>query len=129
MKPKKTDNSQSELFRNRLRNQLNPKHEMFILSETFPWNIAESELDDLHSDSAFGQPPKPIRLMVGLLLLQHMHNLSDEGVVRAWVENPYWQFFCGYDFLQWDFPVDSSSLTRWRKRIGPELIKVCNAMT
>ena len=45
--------------------------------------------------------------MVGLLLLQYMQNLSDEAVVRAWVENPYWQYFCGYDFIQWDLPIDS----------------------
>ena len=49
-----------------------------------------------------------------------MYGLSDEKVIAAWVENPYWQAFTGYDFLQWGLPVHSSSLTRWRKRIGLE---------
>jgi IS5 family transposase len=31
---------------------------------------------------------------------------------------PYHQYFCGYDHFQWQLPIDSSSLTRWRKRIG-----------
>jgi IS5 family transposase len=67
--------------------------------------------------------------MVGLLLLQYLHNLSDEAVVRSWVENPYWQYFCGYDFIQWDLPIDSSSLTNWRKRLGPERLEKILAMT
>jgi IS5 family transposase len=49
-----------------------------------------------------------------------MFAVSDERVVEAWVENPYWQAFCGYDFLQWELPVHPTSLTRWRQRVGPE---------
>ena len=61
-------------------------------------------------------------------MLQHMGGLSDESVVEKWVENPYWQYFCGYDFLQWEVPIDPSSLTRWRKRIGEEgLEKILSA--
>jgi IS5 family transposase len=55
--------------------------------------------------------------MVGLVMLQNMFNLSDTAVVKYWVENPYWQFFCGFDYLQWKFPIDPSSLTRFRQRI------------
>src|SRR5690349_23186552 len=36
-------------------------------------------------------PLKPIRLMVGLLMLAHLGGLSDEQLVEKWVENPYWQ--------------------------------------
>ncbi len=52
------------------------------------------------------------------MMLQHMEGLSDEKVVQRWVENPYWQFFCGYDTLQWTPPINPSSLTLWRKRLG-----------
>jgi len=76
----------------------------------------EEELGFEYNDGP-GQAPKPVRLMVGLMMLQHMHGLSDEVVVQQWVQNPYWQYFCGYDVLQWDFPIDPSSLTRWRKRL------------
>jgi len=67
--------------------------------------------------------------MVGLLLLQHLHSLSDEQVVRGFVENPYWQFFCGYDFLQWEFPINPSSLTRFRNRIGSEAMHKILSLT
>jgi IS5 family transposase len=120
MKADSIDNRQNDLFRGRLSNELNPKNELLILGRMIFWNDLESEFSDLyHSDASLGgQPPKPIRLMIGLLLLQHLHNLSDEQVVRGWVENPYWQHFCGYDFLQWEFPINPSSLTRFRKRLG-----------
>ena len=42
-----------------------------------------------------GRPGVPIRLMAGLHLLKRTHGLSDENVVKGWVENPYWQHFCG----------------------------------
>jgi IS5 family transposase len=130
MKPQKIDNSQLDLFKNRLSNQLNPKHELFILADKIAWETLEQEFSTLYPDNGKGgQPPKPVRLMVGLLLLQYMHNLSDEQVVRAWVENPYWQYFCGYDLLQWRFPIDSSSLTNWRKRLGPDRMEKILALT
>lgn len=130
MKPLKIDNNQNELFKNRLSNQLNPKHEMFILSSMIPWERLEEEFSDMHVDGVNGgQPPKPVRLIAGLLLLQHMHNLSDDLVVRTWVENPYWQYFCGYDYLEWQFPVDPSSLTRWRNRLGKERMEKILSLT
>jgi IS5 family transposase len=58
--------------------------------------------------------------MVGLSYLQHTFNLSDEAVVQRWIENPYWQWFCGCEYFQHELPCDPSSLTRWRKRLGPE---------
>lgn len=112
--------SQSDLFSPRLSNILNPRREMMVLEKMVNWDELEQEFSGcyLSNYSKGGCPPKPIRLMVGLLLLQHMHSLSDELVVERWVENPYWQYFCGYDLLQWKMPIDPSSLTRFRNRIG-----------
>jgi len=96
-----------------------------------PWGDLEIEFADLYqsNSSVGGQPPKPIRLMIGILLLQHLHNLSDEQVVRGWVENPYWQHFCGYDFLQWNFPINPSSLTRFRNRLGSTRLEKILSLT
>jgi IS5 family transposase len=119
MKPNKIKTEQSELFINRLSSQLNPKDPLFILAHQIEWAIFENAFGARYSDGP-GQPPKPIRLMVGLMILQHMHGISDEQVVQQWVQNPYWQYFCGYDYLQWEVPADPSSMTRWRKRLGEE---------
>jgi IS5 family transposase len=128
MKPEKINTAQSELFKSRLSSQLNPKDPLFILSHQINWSFFEEECGVLYSDGS-GQPPKPIRLMVGLMMLQHMNGLSDEQVVYQWVQNPYWQYFCGYDYLQWELPCDPTSMTRWRKRLGPENLEKVLAQT
>lgn len=128
MKPSKISTSQSELFQNRLSNQLNPKDPLFILSGQIQWSFFE-ELFGRNFKDGSGQPPKPIRLMVGLMMLQHMKGLSDEEVVAQWIQNPYWQYFCGYDYLQWSLPCDPSSLTRWRDRIGEKGLEEILAQT
>lgn len=119
MKAQKINTSQDDLFKTRLSSQLNPRDPLFILSHQINWAVFE-EVFGVHFPAGPGQPPKPIRLIVGLLMLEHMHGLSDDQVVLQWVQNPYWQYFCGYDHLQWQLPVDSSSLTRWRARLGQE---------
>lgn len=124
MRPKIITNHQENLFKDRLSNQLNLKHELIALSKLIPWDSLEEEFADIcPGDGNAGRPATPVRLIVGLLLLQYLHNLSDENVVRMWVENPYWQYFCGYDYLQWELPINPSSLTRWRKRLGAENCK------
>jgi IS5 family transposase len=119
MRPKKTDTRQDLLFHSRLSTQLNPKHPLYVLGEALPWTLVEEHFSPLFNDIP-GCPPKPVRLMVGLFMLAHMEGLSDESVVSHWVENPYWQYFCGFDHLQWSMPIDPSSMVRWRKRLGQE---------
>lgn len=127
-KPKKINAIQDDLFRNRLTNQLNPKHPLFILANLIDWDSLDVHLSSYY-ESEVGHPPKPTRLMAGLMMLQHMEALSDEMVVQKWVENPYWQAFCGYDFFQWEFPIHPTSLTRWRARLGTDGIDKILACT
>ncbi|HSX13339.1 MAG TPA: IS5 family transposase [Chlamydiales bacterium] len=116
MKPRPIRQDQDLLFQFRLSEQLNPKHELLQLANAIEWHLLEAEFLPLFTAGA-GHPPLPIRLACGLMILQHMFNLSDERVVEVWIENPYWQAFCGYDFLQWELPAHPTSLTHWRKRI------------
>ena len=71
-----------------------------------------------HYNQDWGRPAKPIRLMVGLLMLQHMYNLSDEMLVSRWKENPYFQYFCGCDYFQHRLPINPTSLIKFRRRIS-----------
>lgn len=119
MLPKPTNHDQGELFSPRLSKQLNPHHPILLLGDLIEWEVFEKEFAGFfHGET--GAPAKPSRLMVGIFMLQHMSGVSDEEVVKVWVENPYWQLFCGYDYLQWKFPVHPSSLSRWRTRLGKE---------
>ncbi|GHT99462.1 hypothetical protein FACS1894126_5710 [Alphaproteobacteria bacterium] len=117
MVPEKTETRQSHLFLASLMDQLDKGHPLQRLGAVIDWESLENELKSLFTPLK-GHPPKPIRLMVGLLMIQHMDGISDEEVVKKWVENPYWQSFCGYSEFQWKFPIDPSSLTRWRHRLG-----------
>jgi len=119
MKPKIPEKrDQGELFRSRLEQILNRKHPLFILANQILWSVFDQKFGPLYSEK--GRPGKSTRLMVGLHYLKHAFNESDETVVARLLENPYWQYFCGFEYFIHRLPVDPSSLTRWRHRIGPE---------
>ena len=117
MKPKSSSSAkQGNLLFPDLMSQLNPKHPLLLLAQKLPWALFEKEY--AHFYSPVGRPAKPIRLMVGLLLLRQIENLSDERLVEAWVQNPYHQAFCGVERFQWALPCDPTDLVYFRKRIG-----------
>jgi IS5 family transposase len=124
MRPSKPDpKDPDDLFRARLSQQLDPRHPLVRLAGLLDWGVLEARFGQLYHPQV-GRPGIPIRLMVGLSYLQHTFRLSDEEVVARWVENPYWQYFCGFDYLQLALPIDPSSLVRWRHRIGQDGIEL-----
>ena len=121
MQPKNTREN-PDLFRMRLDQFIDMKHELVILADKIEWSVFEKHFGAYYVDKK-GRPGSPVRLMVGLHYLKHAFNESDESVVYGFVENPYWQYFCGYDYFQKSLPIDPSSLTRFRKRIGSKGIE------
>jgi len=116
-KPKQRTFQQPLMGSMRLDLALDMGHELVKLAGVIPWDRLAEEFDPLYCADN-GRPALPIRLMAGLHFLKHMEGLSDEAVVDRWVENPYWQFFCGEEFFQHALPIDPSQMTRWRKRVG-----------
>lgn len=53
-----------------------------------------------------GRKATPVRKIIGCMILKQMHNLGDEAFVDRWIENPYWQYFCGETFFQYEQPFD-----------------------
>jgi transposase, IS5 family len=127
MGPKPTMPSSGDLYRSRLDQILDQRHELFRLATLIDWDRFDQEFGRFYRP--LGRPAKPTRLMVGLSYLQHTFNLSDEAVVQRWIENPYWQWFCGCEYFQHQLPCDPSSLTRWRKRLGPDGLEKLLAAT
>jgi IS5 family transposase len=126
MKPKnpgESDQSALQLFQARLDSQLNPDHPLFILADLVDWSRFDQAYDPLFCPDN-GAPALPTRLMVGLEYLKYTYNLSDEELVARWIENPYWQYFCGEIYFQTDWPLHYTSLGKWRRRIGPENLKL-----
>src|SRR5688500_7052730 len=120
MRPReRRDSGQADLLRSRLDQILNLAHPLVKLAGTIDWRFLEERLGEVYDDDP-GRPPLPTRLMAGLAIIKSMHNLSDEGLCERWVENPYYQLFCGEEFFQHRLPFDRTSLTRWRLRMGEE---------
>ncbi len=113
------DSGQKDLFWARLDQIVDMGHPLAKLAATIDWGFLEQSFGAVYADVP-GRPPLATRLMTGLAILKHMHDLSDEALCERWVENPYFQLFCGEEFFQHKLTFDRSSLPRWRQRMGEE---------
>jgi IS5 family transposase len=119
MKPHSRAPEQDDLLRPRLVDMIDARHELVKLAALIDWDFFEREWAGFFP-SHQGRPATSPRLVAGLMYLQHAFKLSDEAIIARWVQNPYYQHFTGETFFQHRPPIDPSSLTRWRKRIGEE---------
>jgi IS5 family transposase len=118
MKPKPpVHQEQHELFRIELERLVDAGHPLVKLGRQLNWAVFEERLGQTYAVTG-GAPGVSTRLMVALHYLKYQHDLSDESVVQHWVENPYWQHFSGEQFFQHEVPINPSSMTRWRHRLG-----------
>ena len=123
MRPReRRENGEQDLFRSRLDQVINMDHALVKLARTIDWRFLEEKFGAVYADGS-GRPPLPTRLMAGLAILKHSYNLSDETVCELWIENPYYQYFCGEEFFQHRLPLDRSSMTNWRNRMGEERLQ------
>ena len=114
--------NQFNFLGNTLGELLNPKHELYLLSNAIIWDYFEQEFKELYSKN--GRPAHPIRLMVSLLILKSVYNLSDEKLIEEhWEMNAYFQYFSGKEQQQWGKPCAASDLVYFRKRIGEKGIE------
>ncbi|MEZ5932181.1 MAG: transposase [Alphaproteobacteria bacterium] len=96
--PKHPSRSRADdLFRSRPDNIIDPRHELAQLGGLIDWSGFEKAFGRFYGSA--GRPALPTRLMVGLCYLKHSFDVSDERLPELWVENPYWQYFCGFEFF------------------------------
>ncbi len=114
---KPRDNRHKDLFRPALDEIIDLDHALARLAREIDWEFLDGRFASVCAAGP-GQPPLPSRLVAGLLILKHMHDLSDEVLCARWIENPYYQYFCGEESFQHVLPFERSSLTRWRQRLG-----------
>jgi transposase, IS5 family len=123
MRPReRRESGEQDLFRSRLDQIIDVSHPLVRLAQAINWRFLEEQFGAVYTDGP-GRPPLPTRLMAGLAILKHTYNLSDEVVCALWVENPYYQYFCGEEFFQHKLPLDRSSMTNWRNRMGEERLQ------
>lgn len=120
MRPgRKQETGQSDLFRARLDQIINMRHELVQLAQTIDWDWIDGQVAECFN--AQGRPATNSRFMVGLFLLKHIYTLSDEGVCERWVYDPYFQYFTGAEFFAHEFPHERSDMSHWRGRIADKL--------
>jgi IS5 family transposase len=120
MRPKQQPKARhDDLFRARLDQSINMKHELVILADKIDWSWLDEEVADYFADD--GRPAEPVRFMIGMFLLKHIYTLADEQVWDRWVYDPYFQYFTGEAFFQHALPQERSGMSHWRKRIGGHL--------
>ena len=121
MKPKisQSEDHQLELGKTLLDSFIDMKNELILLGKVIDWEHFCKKFGKSFHES-HGRPGLSTRLMVGLTYLKYLHNLSDEKVIKLFLQSPYWQYFCGYIYFQKEAPLEDSSLTRFRERLGEE---------
>lgn len=119
MRSKKKPENQLHFLAPTLKEQLNPKNELYLLAHEIDWDHFEREFSPLYSGK--GRTAHPIRLMTSLLMLKAIYNLSDEVLVEQhWEMNAYFQYFGGIPVQKWGPPCAASDLVHFRKRIGEQ---------
>lgn len=113
------DDRQKDLLRPALDQIIDLGHPLVRLAAQIDWKFLDGRFGSV-CEPGSGQPPLPTRLVAGLFIVKSMHNLSDEGLCARWIENPYYQHFCGEQSFRHKLPFDRSSLTRWRQRLGED---------
>jgi IS5 family transposase len=105
--------------------QLDPEHDLLVLARKLDWHAIHKTVKTYFK--LRGRNAKDSRLTVGALMLKHKFKLSDESVVAGLQENIYWRSFCGLtgQIKAWHKkpPLNSSTLTKFRRRVGAEGIR------
>lgn len=123
MKPKRPQfDPTTDFFKQELRDIVDSRHRLCLVADVMDWDRIVGEFDR-HFPSDTGRPATSSRLIAGLLYLKALYNLSDDQLIHNWVENPYWQYLCGEQYFQHEFPIDRSVLSHWRKRVGKDGIE------
>ena len=110
--------TQMDWVRIELKNLIDQRHPLVKVSRQINWMSFEQKFGVSYAED--GRPAIETRLMVSLHYLKYTYDMSDEDVVGHWVENPYWQYLSGRQYFEHALPIDPSSMTRWRKRVGED---------
>jgi transposase, IS5 family len=116
---KPRDDRQKDLLRPALEEVIDLGHALVRLAREIDWQFLAGRFSSVGT-AGEGRPPLPPRLVAGLFILRHMHNLSDAVLCARWLENPYYQFCCGELRFCHALAFERSSLTHWRQRLGEE---------
>ena len=109
--------------------KLNKENRWVKLEALIPWWELEERYARNFRRSNKGEPALSIRVALGSLIIQAKQNLTDRETVNQIMENPYLQYFIGYErYEDRKPPFDPSLMVHFRKRIGPDLLSEVNEL-
>ena len=111
---------QGRLLQDKLSKELSSKHKLYKLKELINWSELEEEVGGIVNVRALGRERKSLRVMLSLSMLQAMYNFSDCLTSETFEENLYWQYFCGYEYIDTKLSVSESAIRRFRQELGEE---------
>jgi len=121
MRPKKSqcEDNHLELGKTLIESFINMNDELVLISKSKKWDKLCKRFGEKFDDKT-GRPGLPMRLMIGLTFFKYLNDLSDKKVIKFFLHSAYVQYFCGYIYFQTRVPLEESSLTRFRERLGEE---------
>ena len=105
--------------------RLDPENEWVRLAHAIPWEKMEIRYAALFP-SKTGHPATPLRMALGILVIQKRKKLSDRAVIKEIQENPYLQYFIGMERFSHEPPVKPTALVSFRKRLTADFLMEAN---
>jgi len=106
--------------------KLDPENAWVKLVEIIPWEAFEGKYAEAFKGSITGNPAKPARMAIGTLVAKERYGFSDDDILEEIRMNPYLQYFIGLPEFTHEAPFDQSVITRFRKRVTPEMLSEIN---
>jgi hypothetical protein len=106
---------------------LNGNNRWVKLTDIIPWDDVEQKYKECFAKKK-GRKAKSVRVALGALIIKEKLNLSDEETVEQIRENPYLQYFLGFEGYRDTKPFEASMMTHFRKRLGGDVIGQINEL-
>jgi hypothetical protein len=107
--------------------KLNRNNRWVKLAELIPWSDFEDAYAQNFKSPTRGEEALSVRVALGTLIIQTKLKLVDAEVPLQIMENPYLQYFLGFDSFEDDRPpFDASLITHFRKRFTPDILLEIN---
>jgi len=103
------DQKQGRIFQTELSQELNPKNKLYKLRQVIDWSKLGQDVLKLTKVKQLGRGRSSLRVMLGLSMLQAMYNFSDCLTSEEFTENIYWQYFCGYEYMEAESKISEST--------------------
>lgn len=109
---------QGRIFMFPLSQELDKKHKLYQLKGLINWDELERLVTEQLKVNHLGRDKRSPRVMIGLMMLQAMYNSSDAACAEYFQENVYWQYFCGYEYVDTKPDMSETAVRRFRHELG-----------